>query len=136
MRPTRHLILVVDDDAGIRDLLTYALGAEGYDVLAVENGQIALERLVQHPPALILLDMNMPVMDGRDFLTAYAQLPAPHAPIIAFSASTRRIRIDARLAAPFRLQVITKPFDLDELYAAVRRALPSGLDSDRATECD
>ena len=62
-------ILVVDDDAGIRDVLRDILVAEGYEVHCAENGQQALELLETMPePCMIVLDLSMPIMDGRELL--------------------------------------------------------------------
>jgi CheY-like chemotaxis protein len=125
-----RLILIVDDDPGIREVLTYALLAEGYRVAAAENGRAALARVAAERPDLILLDMNMPTMDGWEFLGVYGASPGPHPPVVAFTAATQYLRIDPGLAEPFRLQVITKPFDLDELYAVIRWAMPGGPEGD------
>lgn len=132
-----RLILIVDDDPGIRNLLTYALTSEGYRVAVAENGRLALDRLAVDPPDLILLDMNMPVMDGLEFLAAYSAQPGPHRPVIAFTAGTRHLRIDPELTAPLWLRIITKPFDLDELYAMIQRAWPAnpGAGPPRRDDC-
>jgi CheY-like chemotaxis protein len=64
-------VLVVDDDATVRQLLRRMLEPEGYTVVEAENGRAALERLREGPPALILLDLMMPEMDGFEFLTEF-----------------------------------------------------------------
>jgi signal transduction histidine kinase/DNA-binding response OmpR family regulator len=60
--------LLVDDDASVRDTVSHALTAQGWEAVEAENGQIALERMAASRPTLILLDLMMPVMDGFDFL--------------------------------------------------------------------
>jgi CheY-like chemotaxis protein len=64
------VVLVVDDDRDVRESLSNLLAAEGYSVLEADNGQNALELLEggSHFPRVILLDLAMPVMDGRRFL--------------------------------------------------------------------
>jgi len=62
------LAMVVDDDKIWRTSLGYFLEQQGWHVLQAENGQDALERLDEKKPAFILLDLNMPVMDGFEFL--------------------------------------------------------------------
>ena len=62
-------MLVVEDSAATRDMLRRTLEREGWSVTEAENGQAALERLAQAQPALILLDLMMPKMDGFKFLT-------------------------------------------------------------------
>jgi CheY-like chemotaxis protein len=60
-------VLVVDDDRDIRDALQEILTGEGYTALAAANGAEALQLLKRFRPQVILLDLNMPVMDGGDF---------------------------------------------------------------------
>ena len=59
-----HEILVVDDDPAIRDVVVLSLALEGYPVVEASNGREALEVLEECEPYLLLLDMNMPVLDG------------------------------------------------------------------------
>ncbi len=59
-------ILVVDDEVDIREFVQYNLVKDGYDVVCAENGREALQRAVEFRPHLILLDMMMPEMDGRE----------------------------------------------------------------------
>ncbi len=66
-------VLVVDDDAGIRQLLRRILEEEGYMVVEAENGRVALERLGERVPGAILLDLMMPEMDGFEFLERTAR---------------------------------------------------------------
>jgi len=61
-------ILVVEDDMDTRRWLARALEGEGWQVTEAENGRVALERLAETPPDLILLDLMMPEMDGFEFL--------------------------------------------------------------------
>ena len=71
------LVLVVDDDCSMRECLSALLQVEGYSVLEAENGQTALEVLEKPPylPCMILLDLAMPVMNGREFLKLRAKDP-------------------------------------------------------------
>src|SRR5690242_7888415 len=66
-------ILVVDDDETIAMTIESFLTEEGYTVMVAQNGKEALERAEESPPAVILLDMKMPVMDGWAFASAYRQ---------------------------------------------------------------
>jgi signal transduction histidine kinase/DNA-binding response OmpR family regulator len=63
-------VLVVDDDAGVRQLLRRMLESEGYTVAEAENGRVALARLEEVSPSLVLLDLMMPEMDGFEFVAA------------------------------------------------------------------
>jgi CheY-like chemotaxis protein len=64
-----NLVMVVDDEEYMRELISMILEAEGWRVFLAENGQVALEHLNDKKPSLILLDLNMPVMNGFEFLT-------------------------------------------------------------------
>lgn len=62
--PLHNKILIADDDADMRMLLAAMLESEGYTVLQAENGQEAVEMARKELPALVMLDIHMPVMDG------------------------------------------------------------------------
>lgn len=120
----RLLVLVVDDDQFIRDCVRLALEEEGYEVVVVPHGQAALDyleglrRAGQPQPALILLDMRMPVMDGWEFARRYRELPVDQAPIVLVTAAADAVGCAAQVGAD---GVLAKPFDLDELVALVQR---------------
>ncbi|MBI3966043.1 MAG: response regulator [Chloroflexi bacterium] len=111
-------VLVVDDDPGIRELLSLVLLDEGYEVLTAANGAAALEWVAQRPPHLILLDLNMPVMDGWEFAAAYRQTPPPLAPIIVLTAGSNAAVSASHIdAAGF----VAKPFDVADVLTVVSR---------------
>ena len=70
-------VLVVDDEPPLRDLMRMVLEEEGYEVMTATNGEDALERTRTFAPDVILLDMSMPVMDGRAFAEAYRHRGTP-----------------------------------------------------------
>lgn len=115
-------ILIVEDDDSIRDFIKMGLEDEGYDSVTASNGLAALAAIPEYQPNIILLDLYMPQMDGRAFVDAYHQTPAPHAKIIMLTAShdvaatTRAIPVDG---------VLAKPFDLDDLYRTIQAFLPA-----------
>jgi CheY-like chemotaxis protein len=115
---TAPQVLVVDDDEGIREFVALALSSAGYDVMSAPDGAAALELLTTSQPAVILLDMLMPKVDGWEFARLYEQRPGPHAPIIVLTAArdaqerAAEIKADAWLA---------KPFHLDALFACVEQ---------------
>ena len=109
-------ILVVEDDSGLRELLSESLSAEGYDVVTAPNGLAALEQLEQQRPQAILLDMRMPVMDGWRFAEVYRQRPGPHAPIIVLSGT---MDAEDQAAAIEADAFLDKPFTLDDLREIV-----------------
>src|SRR5215469_13629743 len=78
MKPKSQQILVVEDDADSREALATLLQIHGFDVVAAENGKVALETIRRDLPSLILLDLQMPVMDGYAVLSRLAQDPRAH----------------------------------------------------------
>jgi diguanylate cyclase (GGDEF)-like protein/PAS domain S-box-containing protein len=116
-------ILIVDDDGGNRRLLQALLGPEGYVTGAVASGEEALTRIAADPPDLILLDVMMPGLDGRQVARAVKAEPATsNIPIIMVTAQTDR---DARLAAleAGAEDFLSKPVDCAELWLRVRNLL-------------
>jgi CheY-like chemotaxis protein len=117
-------ILLVDDDATSRSLVTEALGDEGYQVVTAADGAAALEIVASRRPCVILLDMRMPGMDGWAFAGAYRRRPGPHAPIVVCSAAADARQRAAEIEAAGHL---AKPFGLDALLAVAQRyARPNG----------
>ena len=121
--PDRKSVLVVDDDTAIRTLIADALEIEGYAVVTARNGVEALTKLSSTQPDAIVLDLMMPVMDGRGFLAAYRE-DARHAqiPVLVLSASHNLGEIAPELGVR---ACLAKPFDLDVLLAAVERLAAS-----------
>ncbi|MBI3971369.1 MAG: response regulator transcription factor [Chloroflexi bacterium] len=111
-------VLVVEDDPCIRDLVTMALSDEGYEVIAASDGAIALDFTREYPPDVILLDMQMPVMDGWTFARMYRQTCASCAPIVVITAATDARARAAEIEAD---DCLGKPFDLDALLDCVDR---------------
>ena len=82
--PDKGTVLIVEDDTASREALTDLLQMEGYRASQAENGLDALEQLeaATSPPDLILLDLDMPVMNGREFLSRLAHLQCITRPIV------------------------------------------------------
>jgi len=115
------VVLVVDDDPDILATIGQILDLEGYGVLRARNGQEAFVVLETERPALIILDLMMPVMDGWEFRRRLTDHPAGLTPVLIVSAD----RDLAGKAASLNAQgYIAKPFDLDVLVAAVQRFAP------------
>jgi two-component system response regulator MprA len=114
-------VLVVDDEPQVRATVREALALEGFDVLEAANGVEALARMKDTPPDAIVLDLWMPVMDGWAFRRAQLEA-APGIPVVVLSALDLGRERLAELRAS---AVLGKPFDLDELFDAVRRAVAS-----------
>ncbi len=114
--PGRARVLVVDDDVHIRGLVATALEDEGFETRAVANGAQALEESVRWSPRVIVLDMLMPVMDGRQFVQVYRHVPNGSAKIVALTALSRASGIAKELGVDAGL---AKPFDVDTLVRTV-----------------
>jgi CheY-like chemotaxis protein len=117
---TNGHILLVDDDDDIREVMQDVLAAEGYRVDVARDGAEALAKLPgAAPPALILLDMMMPNMDGEAFLRALRHKPQmedAQVVVVSGSAGVREKATAMHVSA-----CLVKPFELDELLGLVRR---------------
>ena len=117
--PHRCSVLVVDDDAEIRELLRVALTGDGYQVSGVGNGRDALHHLRSHADTcVIVLDLLLPVMDGVQFRTAQLRdRSLAWIPVVVMSA----VEDDGRRARDLGARrFIRKPLNLDELRSALR----------------
>jgi len=124
--PVDRPVLVVDDGPENRQFLRTLLTAEGYAVETASDGRDALLRLPQCAPAVIVLDLEMPVMDGLSFCHRLWRLPARfrHIPVILWSGSDR---LDAIAAEVNAFAAYPKPlFDLPELLDTVAEAYRVG----------
>ena len=121
-------VLVVDDEPNIRTFVRLALEDEGYGVVTAADGAEALEMLRATNPSVILLDLRMPGMDGREFVETYrareteaaqqAQRPVNPVPIILVTAS-RLPDVDPESIGASG--VLRKPFEVDVLLESVAR---------------
>ena len=117
LRLARKRILVVDDDAGIQELLELALAGEGYDVLVARDGIDAFEKLRDIQPDLIVLDLMMPRMDGATFARELRRR-GYNTPIMVLTAASRG---EQRALALDVDGYVAKPFSLPELLGQVAR---------------
>ena len=109
------IIIVVDDCDDIRSLLRVTLEMRGYLVLEAENGQVAVELAKQKCPDLILMDVNMPVLDGLAATRLLRELEEMcRVPIIAVSANSKDSHKADALAAGCN-EYLTKPVNFKEL---------------------
>jgi two-component system response regulator (stage 0 sporulation protein F) len=115
------LILVVDDQAGVRRLIQELFREIGYRVATAAHGQEAMALCSVERPALVLLDMKMPVMDGLETLRALRNL-YPDLPVIIMTAVGDGDRVNEVISAGAR-SCISKPFDVFELRKLVQEVL-------------
>jgi CheY-like chemotaxis protein len=115
---TNRTVLVVDDDRGVRELLTRSLSFEGFDVMEAANGQDALTQLrTGRRPGVIVLDLRMPVMDGWAFRVAQRADPRiARIPVVILSgADAHRFQEIEAVAA------LEKPVSLSQLADCLHR---------------
>jgi two-component system, chemotaxis family, chemotaxis protein CheY len=116
----QHDILVIDDDPAILTTVAEILNDEGYVVWKAGNGMEGLASLEQRLPALILLDMRMPVLDGWGFVRALRERGLD-VPLVVMTAAQDARRWAHEVGAT---GVLPKPFDLLELLAVVEQHAP------------
>ena len=114
-------ILVIDDEPAIRRFLRTSLGAEGYDVLEAEDGEMGLAMLRRNAVDLLVLDLGLPGIDGLDVLSKLRE-GGSSLPVIVLSSRTDETgKVKALdLGAD---DYVTKPFGTDELLARIRAAM-------------
>jgi two-component system OmpR family response regulator len=113
-------ILLVEDEPTIRDVVQALLEDEGHVVAATKDGTAAVAWAEQYRPALVILDLGLPLLDGVAVATILRARYGDRLPIVVFSAD-QQARARTRHLAPCDL--VRKPFDADVLVAAVRRGL-------------
>jgi len=117
-------ILIVDDDESIRELLRLHLGAAGYDVQVAEDAIVAGYMVLRSPPDLIISDVNMPHMDGFEFVAALkADKSLPSIPVIFLTSHEEGDHRGKSLGA---VGYVTKPVRADKLLALVAKHVPGG----------
>lgn len=118
--PPMPLILECDDDASIRTIVKAMLEREGYRVIAVESGQAAIEQAMRHHPAVILLNLMMPELDGWETLAILKQQETTqHIPVVILSG----LLPDAHTPHPEIANWIVKPPEPRQLVHALEKAL-------------
>ncbi len=117
-------VLVVEDEANIRKLVTVNLARRGYTVLEAKNGREALAQLRDKQPSLVLLDIKLPDFTGWDVLARAASDPTIEAryAVLVMTASLMDAHVD-RNRYPNVVEVLVKPFSTAKLVSTVERAL-------------
>ncbi|PMR77118.1 nitrogen regulation protein NR(I) [Billgrantia endophytica] len=133
-------VTIVDDDRAIRWVLERALAQPDLDVESIERGDLALSRLLDDPPDVLVTDIRMPGIDGLDLMSRVREVH-PDLPVIVMTAhSDLESAVASYQGGAF--EYLPKPFDVDEALALVRRAVaharerkrpvsvPEGLDAE------
>jgi len=117
-------ILVVDDDDSMRELIRIHLSSAGYEVTTAADGIAAGYLVLKSPPDLILTDVNMPHMDGFEFVAALkADKSIPYVPVIFLTSVEDGDTRGKELGA---VGYVTKPVRADRLLALVAQHVPGG----------
>lgn len=123
----RPRVLVVDDDAELRQWIRVTLEDVGYSVVEADSGLEALEDLVETRVDVILLDRRLPRLDATRIVRAYGSSDFP-VPIIAMTGNGDSLQFAREVGAVAHL---AKPFDIEDLYLAVAHASGEFVSSER-----
>ena len=116
-------VLAVDDDRMVRELIKHTLEGKGYEVISVQNGQEALELLKNKIPDLIMLDVQMPVMDGYNFIMKKWNDPAfKNIPVIVLSAMGKTEPLFKRYGVK---AYMIKPINTQDLLDKIQSIIPA-----------
>ena len=117
-----HDVLVVDDDPDMVEVMETVLNDAGYETRAACNGRQALDVVAARMPALILLDMLMPLMNGWQFAREFHARYGAGAPIVVATAAEH---VHSRGDAIDAADVLPKPFEVSDLLRVVARYMPA-----------
>ena len=128
MKARMTKILVIDDDARDRGLLAAVLGERGYEVILADNGGTGLTLCHRRTPDAVVLDLNMPGIDGRSILRQLRMLH-PTLPVVVFS-GLKTDEIEQEMLNQGATACIQKAFSLHQLGSALQEVLPSPTQAD------
>ena len=117
-------VLIVEDEANVRKLVSVNLTRRGYQVFEAKDGQQALAQLRDRTPSLMVLDIKLPDLSGWDILDRISNDPMIEArfPVLVMTASIMEAHVDPD-KFPSVVEVLIKPFSTTKLLSAVERAL-------------
>jgi DNA-binding response OmpR family regulator len=119
MQREKPLVMIIDDEESIHMLYSEELGEEGYEISSVMNGEEGLKAFEKEEPDLVILDINMPGMDGIEVLRKMKQ-QRPDVPVILSSAYPEYKQDIASWASD---DYIVKSFDLTGLKESIKKHL-------------
>ncbi len=126
---TKTRILVIDDEPDVVKMVQYRLNSFGFEVVAATNWEEGLEKAANEKPDLILLDINMPVVDGFGILERLRNHPdLKNTPVIILTACSERSDV-VKATSLGIADYITKPFDCAELSEKITNALENKTNS-------
>jgi len=114
-------VLTIDDSKAIRDMVGLTLRGAGYKVIEAANGAEGLQQLRSEPVALVIVDLNMPVMNGIEFIRAARKdIKGMGIPIVMLTTETKaELRAEGKAAGATGW--LNKPFDADMLLSVTRK---------------
>jgi two-component system chemotaxis response regulator CheY len=116
-------VLIVDDSMVMRQMVAFTLEGAGFEVVAAQDGQDALDKLGSHTVDLIMTDLNMPVMDGITFIGNARTLPgSKYIPILMLTTESQP-EMRQRGKAAGATGWLVKPFDPPKLLAVITKVL-------------
>lgn len=117
-------IIVIDDDADVREVMSYALENDGQKVISFENGKVALEHFVKNRdsvlPGMIIVDYLMPEMDGATFIQEIKKRFPESLGKIPMAITSAIGDLDPVIKETHQIIHLHKPMDLDDLLKVVR----------------
>ncbi|MBE9636319.1 response regulator [Salipiger mangrovisoli] len=119
----KRTVLVVDDSASVRRLISSTLRAAGYDTIEATDGQDALSIARTARPAAVITDQNMPNLDGLGFIRAFRALPGTAGVPVIFLSTENAETLKQKARAAGALGWMTKPFDDRKLLNVVSKVL-------------
>ena len=125
MKADMTKILVIDDDAHDRELLTAVLEERGYAVMLADNGGAGLMSCHRGTPDAVVLDLDMPGIDGRSLL-GQLRILHPTLPVVIFSGRSPE-EVEEEILNQGATAFIQKAFSLDQLGSALQEVLPSPI---------
>jgi two-component system, sensor histidine kinase and response regulator len=119
MSSNMKTVLVVDDEPVLRAIVREILHEEGYAVIEAPDGRVMLEMMAKERPDLVLMDVMMPGVDGREAYRRLRLRPEHRdVPVVMMSAGVRPIKLDPSIAG-----FMAKPFDISQLVELVVRLI-------------
>ena len=116
----QRTVMIVEDEPAIRGLLSMTLEQEDYRVETAADGREALEKVRDHPPDAMLVDLVIPVMDGWSLIdTLEADATVGEIPVVAVSATNRYVAVGEHHVFAF----LSKPFDVETLLMVLSDAI-------------
>ena len=119
----KRTVLSIDDSKAIRDMIGFTLEPQGFRVIGAGDGAEGLKKLRAEPVALVITDLNMPVMNGFEFIIAARKEPAGAGIPIVMLTTESKPEMKAKGKAAGATGWINKPFDADMLVAVTRKLI-------------